>query len=148
MDGSWPWAEISEELANTIQKVPEELVFHLDASSTVAISQAISAYNLAALNIEVRAPRFLSYGKTWISSHSLHPDAFVQVILQYAYFKTHGKPAPTYETATLRQYYHGRTETVRSCTEEAMAFVRSMTDHNKGSAVDRKNKLIKGNFLL
>ena len=32
---------------------------------------------------------------------------------------------PTYETATTRQFYHGRTETVRSCTKEAMEFAKA-----------------------
>ena len=40
----------------------------------------------------------------------------------------------TYETATTRQFYHGRTETVRSCTEEAMRFAEALVagkDHVK-----------------
>lgn len=36
------------------------------------------------------------------------------------------RPAPTYETATTRQFYNGRTETMRSCTEEAVEFAHSM----------------------
>lgn len=34
----------------------------------------------------------------------------------------------TYETATTRHYYNGRTETVRSCTEEALKWVTMMCD--------------------
>ena len=34
----------------------------------------------------------------------------------------------TYETATTRQFYHGRTETVRSCTLQALDFARSLYD--------------------
>ena len=34
--------------------------------------------------------------------------------------------APTYETASTRQFYHGRTETLRSCTPELTEFCRSM----------------------
>ena len=33
---------------------------------------------------------------------------------------------PTYETATTRQFYNGRTETVRSCTKEAIEFAKAL----------------------
>ena len=36
------------------------------------------------------------------------------------------RPAPTYETATTRKYYHGRTETVRSCTSESLAWSKAI----------------------
>ena len=36
--------------------------------------------------------------------------------------------APTYETAPIRQFYHGRTETMRTCTNEAFAWCKAMDD--------------------
>ena len=44
----------------------------------------------------------------------------------FSYFR----PAATYETATTRQFYHGRTETVRSCTTEAVTWVKAMLDQS------------------
>ena len=38
---------------------------------------------------------------------------------------------PTYETATTRHFYHGRTETVRSCTEEAINFAKALDEKEK-----------------
>jgi len=38
------------------------------------------------------------------------------------------RPAPTYETATTRKFYHGRTETVKACTNEALLFAKVMCD--------------------
>ena len=38
---------------------------------------------------------------------------------------------PTYETATTRHFYHGRTETVRSCTEEAIKFAKALDEKEK-----------------
>lgn len=35
---------------------------------------------------------------------------------------------PTYETATTRKYYNGRTETMRSCTVEALEWCKVMLD--------------------
>lgn len=38
------------------------------------------------------------------------------------------RPAPTYETGTTRVYWHGRTETIRSCTMEALQWIKAMAD--------------------
>lgn len=38
---------------------------------------------------------------------------------------------PTYETALMRQYYNGRTETVRSCTADAVKWVKTFDDPNE-----------------
>jgi hypothetical protein len=36
------------------------------------------------------------------------------------------RPAPTYETATTREFYRGRTETLRSCTSETVEWIKAM----------------------
>jgi len=41
------------------------------------------------------------------------------------------RAAPTYETASLRKFHSSRTETVRSCTEEVIAFAKSMQKSSK-----------------
>ena len=38
-----------------------------------------------------------------------------------------GRAAPTYETAATRRFYKARTETVRSCTPEALSWCQAMT---------------------
>ena len=51
----------------------------------------------------------------------MSPDAACQMAMQLAYTRMHGKPAPTYEACAMKSYYHGRTETIRSCTLESVA---------------------------
>lgn len=41
------------------------------------------------------------------------------------------RPAPTYVTAATRQFYHGRTETVRSCFPEVLDWVQAMIEDKK-----------------
>lgn len=38
--------------------------------------------------------------------------------------------APTYESATSRMFYHGRTETTRSCSMETKEWCQAMFDEN------------------
>lgn len=51
------------------------------------------------------------------------PDAYIQVALQLTYYRLENKLALTYEASTTRLYLLGRTETVRSLTNEAADFV-------------------------
>ena len=50
--------------------------------------------------------------------------------------------APTYETATTRQFKKGRTETLRSCTEELVHFCKLMSD-SKSTQNDKRQALHK-----
>lgn len=65
------------------------------------------------------------------------PDSFVQVAFQLAYYRLHGKPAPTYETATLRKFDEGRTDTIRSPTSDSKAFVEAMEGGRPAEEVAR-----------
>ena len=54
----------------------------------------------------------------------MSPDAYIQMALQLAYYKdSGGKFALTYEASMTRLYLQGRTETVRSFTQEIKDFV-------------------------
>ena len=70
------------------------------------------------------------FGKGFIKTCRLSPDAFIQMALQLAYYRDFGKFSLTYEASTTRLYREGRTETVRSCTIESSAWVKSMEDPN------------------
>jgi len=71
---------------------------------------------------------FQPYGKNFIKSQKLSPDSYLQMSFQLAFYRLHGVPGPTYETASTRQYLHGRTETIRSTSMEAVAFCKAMLD--------------------
>lgn len=54
--------------------------------------------------------------------------------IQLAHFRDFGKFSLTYEATMTRLYVQGRTETVRSCTIESSAWVRSMDDEKFSTA--------------
>ena len=63
-------------------------------------------------------------GKGFIKKCKISPDGFIQAALQLAYYRDSGGHLPlTYEASMTRLYLHGRTETVRSLTDESRAFV-------------------------
>lgn len=55
----------------------------------------------------------------------LSPDAYIQMAMQLAYRRLHGKGSPTYETASTRLFLHGRTETIRTYSEDSQRWVEA-----------------------
>ena len=52
-------------------------------------------------------------------------------------FRIHNEIAATYESATSRKFLHGRTETIRSASIEALDFCKMMAD--KSASVSAKS---------
>lgn len=74
----------------------------------------------------------------------MSPDAFIQQAVQLAWTRDRGEPTATYETASMRRFKHGRTETIRSLTKESRAFVKGMMDAKADVSVVR----LRGTALL
>ncbi|XP_053214602.1 peroxisomal carnitine O-octanoyltransferase-like isoform X2 [Panonychus citri] len=109
----------------------ERLEFILDDYLIKEIDCSVSTYNQNCSDIQICHETFKGFGKAALRDHKFHPEAFTQVALQLAYYRMHGKPAPTYCTASTRQYYHGRTETCRSCFPESVEFCKSVIESKK-----------------
>ncbi|KAL8560156.1 hypothetical protein ACOMHN_021651 [Nucella lapillus] len=67
-----------------------------------------------------------AYGKGFIKTCKVSPDAYIQLALQLAYYRSAGKFCLTYESSMTRLFREGRTETVRSCSKDTCAFVRAL----------------------
>ncbi|NXJ16318.1 OCTC octanoyltransferase, partial [Odontophorus gujanensis] len=112
---------------------PEELVFTVDQKIIDEIGRTKEMYYEKVSDLQLACYAFTSFGKALIKKRKLHPDTFVQLALQLAYYKCHGRPGCCYETAMTRRFYHGRTETIRPCTMEAVQWCKSMLDHSASS---------------
>ena len=75
---------------------------------------------------------FSAYGKNFITSMGFSPDAFVQMAFQAAYYGLYGRLECTYEPAMTKVFLHGRTEAIRSVSEEALAFVQEFWAEREG----------------
>ena len=53
---------------------------------------------------ELVVQAYQGYGKGLIKKFKCSPDAFVQMIIQLAYYKMYGKNRPTYESAATRKF--------------------------------------------
>lgn len=110
----------------TADALPPPAVLQWNVSDAVAgqIAEARKGAGELAGDLKLRfgdAP----FGAKFIKGLGVSPDAFFQVALQTAYLRHHGKAVATYESASLRRFAHGRTETIRSATSAAQAFARA-----------------------
>ncbi|NXU72525.1 OCTC octanoyltransferase, partial [Oreotrochilus melanogaster] len=122
-DGKWKGSDKVRDIP-----WPEELVFTLDQKLITEIGHTKEWYYKKVSDVQIVTYAFTSFGKGLIKKKKLHPDTFVQLALQLAFYKCHGRPGCCYETAMTRRFYHGRTETIRSCTVEAVEWCKSMLD--------------------
>jgi len=128
--------------AGTSAPLPVPLDFNVSDATKKAITQAEKA---ALELIEGQALNVVKtkYGKGAIKKFGVSPDSWTQMIIQLAYgrfLKSTGekRPGGTYEAATTRKFYKGRTEAIRVVSSESDAWVKSMDDPQAGAEERKK----------
>uniref|UniRef100_T1PAT8 Choline/Carnitine o-acyltransferase n=1 Tax=Musca domestica TaxID=7370 RepID=T1PAT8_MUSDO len=106
-----------------------ELKFNLDETVKSEIERVKKDCDDRRTDVLITHEVFYDYGKDYIKTCKLHPDSFVQVIMQLAYYEMNNEIASVYETALMRHYYNGRTETLRSCTSDVYKFLQIASDN-------------------
>ncbi|KAG7492733.1 hypothetical protein MATL_G00017940 [Megalops atlanticus] len=128
--------------AASVTELPAPRRLHWKCSPEVQGFLASSADNLQRLvrNLDMEVYMFRLYGKDFIKKQKMSPDAFIQVALQFAFYRCNGRPVSTYESASIRRFREGRVDNIRSATAEALAFVKSMTDGKSSVPAAEKMK--------
>ena len=138
MIASPEWDQGQAQSSETSLPVPR------DWKVSAQIETAIENANQAALAlIESQAMNIVrtSYGKQAIKAFSVSPDSWAQLLVQLAYARFLRSVNPsqpfhvsrqggTYEAATTRKFFKGRTEAIRVVSSESDDWVRSMDDPN------------------
>ncbi|KAN0086609.1 Acyltransferase ChoActase/COT/CPT [Elaphomyces granulatus] len=107
---------------------PTPLIFQLNTEVEKAIADALREHQSHMAAHELRVQAFQAYGKGLIKKFKCSPDAYVQMLIQLAYFKMYGLNRPTYESVATHKFQEGRTETTRSVSDESVAFCRAQAD--------------------
>ncbi|GJJ10950.1 hypothetical protein Clacol_005179 [Clathrus columnatus] len=123
---------------------PEPLDWYLTPEQlTHSIPTAISS-GKALLQTQSLNYYLTPYGKSTIKKFKISPDSWTQMIVQLAYFRLCGpkRPGGTYEAATTRKFFKGRTETIRVVTAESEEWVKAMCE-DVGVSVRKKRELLR-----
>ncbi|BGP38767.1 hypothetical protein JCM10449v2_002704 [Rhodotorula kratochvilovae] len=120
-----------------VSEVPQRLEWVVDERTREAIRKAGKTVEELAADSEGKMLWYDEYGAGWIKSVGKQsPDAYLQMALQLAYHKTHNAPTATYETASTRLFSHGRTDVIRTFSEDSWRWVQAMRD----SSADAKTR--------
>ena len=125
----------------TIRNQPRRLEFYVNDELQKIIIHAFRSFHSFINDTRIKIFEFGEFGKEYIKRFKVSPDAFVQLALQLAQHKLFSKCKSTYESATTRRFLHGRTETLRSVSLEAVQFVENMVsacydDHTKAMSLN------------
>jgi carnitine O-acetyltransferase len=109
---------------------PVAINFEITKEVQAEIDRAVSDFSSVIGQHELAVQAYQGYGKGLIKKFKCSPDAYVQMIIQLAYYKMYGKNRPTYESAATRRFQLGRTETCRTVSDDSVAWCNAMADHN------------------
>ena len=86
---------------------------------------------------------FDKFGKNVPKACKVSPDAFVQLSMQLAFFKTHEKLGNAYESGSLRKFHLGRTDIIRTCSSDVAEFLNAMkTANSSTTSPNEKSRLL------
>ncbi|KAM4597171.1 carnitine O-acetyltransferase-like isoform 1-T1 [Fundulus diaphanus] len=111
--------------------VPRRLRFNVTPEIRRDIEDAKVSVNSLAQDLDVRVEVFGHFGKNVPKAHKMSPDAFIQMALQLAYYRRFRRCCATYESASLRMFRLGRTDTIRSASSASASFVKAFDDPSK-----------------
>lgn len=107
---------------------PTPIKFHVNQAVQAEIDRATKDFAEVIGAHELVVQAYQGYGKGLIKKFKCSPDAYVQMVIQLAYFKMYGKNRPTYESAATRRFQQGRTETCRTVSDDSVAFCKAIGD--------------------
>lgn len=119
--------------------IPRKLEWDLTPDLSLALRFGETRLSDLLNQNEIKHLEFRLYGSSQIKSMRFSPDAFVQMAFQATYYALYGKVECTYEPAMTKHFFHGRTEAVRTVSEESNDFVHTYFDRN----ATNKEKLTK-----
>ncbi|XP_041908094.1 carnitine O-acetyltransferase isoform X2 [Corvus kubaryi] len=115
--------------------MPKKLRFNITPEIKNDIEKAKQNLNIMVEDLDIKVMVFHQFGKGFPKSEKISPDAFIQLALQLAYFRMYGHACATYESASLRMFRLGRTDTIRSTSVDSLKFVQSMDSPDKSICV-------------
>uniref|UniRef100_A0A3Q3DL65 carnitine O-palmitoyltransferase n=1 Tax=Hippocampus comes TaxID=109280 RepID=A0A3Q3DL65_HIPCM len=120
---------------------PQRLIWDISPEVQAQVCRSLAVAQALADDVDCHVFPFRDFGKGQIKKLRVSPDAFIQIALQLAYYRDRGGFCLTYEASMTRLFREGRTETVRSCSNESSAFVKALESGETAEQCQRLFKL-------
>ncbi|XP_011313250.1 carnitine O-palmitoyltransferase 2, mitochondrial [Fopius arisanus] len=119
----------------------EKLEFNVDDVIRVTVNQAIAKYkDWAQSRLSIDHHISEVFGKKQCKTIGISPDAMMQIAFQLALYKREGRAVATYESCSTSAFKHGRTETIRSCTNQTKALCKAIVENRSCKTYDYEYK--------
>eukprot|EP00510_Aplanochytrium_minuta_P000008 CAMPEP_0184027572 /NCGR_PEP_ID=MMETSP0954-20121128/14283_1 /TAXON_ID=627963 /ORGANISM="Aplanochytrium sp, Strain PBS07" /LENGTH=511 /DNA_ID=CAMNT_0026312167 /DNA_START=368 /DNA_END=1903 /DNA_ORIENTATION=+ len=119
----------------------EPITWNLSDTSLSNIQKAAQLAKEQINDVDMHVLEFNDFGRNLVKTWKISPDAASQMAMQLGYFKVHGKPGATYEACAMKNFWHGRTETIRSCTIESTEMCQAFLGNESDDV--KREKLLK-----
>ncbi|XP_051164327.1 carnitine O-palmitoyltransferase 2, mitochondrial-like isoform X2 [Leptopilina boulardi] len=129
-------------LISTIEPNVESLEFTLDEKVKDLIQLEVNKYKIWTNSLSVDYISFKNFGKNSIKKFGASPDAIIQLAIQLGFYKQEGKFVASYEACSTAAFKHGRTDTVRPCTEQTNTLCSIFCDKSSTISNDELKKMI------
>ncbi|XP_041988775.1 choline O-acetyltransferase-like isoform X2 [Aricia agestis] len=105
---------------------PQAMKWNLTPDLMKTIDTAAREIDRNISDLDLRVYTYRGYGREYMKSCRTSPDVYIQLALQYAYYKMYGHLVSTYESASLRRFRGGRVDNIRAAHSAALAWARAM----------------------
>lgn len=136
---------------SSLTLLPEPLDWQISDKTVAAVDLAqTAAHELT--DGQALGHLLTPYGKDVVKAFGVSPDSWCQMLVQLAFRRLqasrpdlYGFPGPcaTYEAASTRKFYKGRTEAIRVVSEESERWVRVMMNEPGNVSDEEKRSLLK-----
>ncbi|KXN85030.1 Carnitine O-acetyltransferase, mitochondrial [Leucoagaricus sp. SymC.cos] len=107
---------------------PQQLTFRLNDTVKNHIASAAARFDAFVAKHDLNILHYEGYGKNLMKHYKFSSDAWVQLVKQLGFHKLFGRPGVTYESVQTRKFLFGRTEVIRSASNESKAWAEAMMD--------------------
>lgn len=104
------------------------LEWQLDKSLNKELNKVLTTHQAVSDSIDIKYLNFDDFGKDYIKTLGVSPDAFFHIALQLAQYRTFNCLKSTYEPVAMRSYREGRTDCTRPINDKVKILVEQFDD--------------------
>ncbi|XP_072949841.1 choline O-acetyltransferase [Epargyreus clarus] len=105
---------------------PQAMKWTLGQDVQRTIDRAAREFDRQISDLDFKVYTYRGYGREFMKSCRTSPDVYIQLAIQYAYYKMYGYLVSTYESASLRRFRNGRVDNIRSAHGAARRWAAAM----------------------
>lgn len=120
----------------------KHLDFVFDSEIVKAAEDAHQNWNRVTTGLDLNYVKFAEISRNYFKKNKVSPDSMFQLAFQLAYYRLFGKTTASYESCSTAAFKHGRTETVRPCTNQTKMFCEGLLTKSKQLPREELRKLL------